>query len=201
MTRPRRAYGNVVSFGPRPDRRRGSQFAVASRPHAILRAIGENGVAIVAATAFGAVLALAWLNGPPTAARQMSASIDAIPRSQVAVVDGDTIRVHGKLTRLVGFNAPETFEPRCGSELRLGGQATARLRDLVATRLLEFVAVACACRPGTEGTPQCNYGRACGILRADGRNVGDILIAEGLAVPFVCRGTGCPPTPRPWCSG
>ena len=28
-----------------------------------------------------------------------------------------------------------------------------------------------------------NYGRACGTLRIDGRDVGDILIAEGLAVP------------------
>jgi hypothetical protein len=25
------------------------------------------------------------------------------------------------------------------------------------------------------------------------------LIAEGLAVPFVCGATSCPKTPRPWC--
>jgi hypothetical protein len=37
------------------------------------------------------------------------------------------------------------------------------------------------------------------VLKANGRDVGSILISEGLAVPFHCRGTGCPPTPRPWC--
>jgi hypothetical protein len=37
------------------------------------------------------------------------------------------------------------------------------------------------------------------VLKANGRDVGSILIAEGLAVPFHCRGTGCPPTSRPWC--
>jgi hypothetical protein len=45
----------------------------------------------------------------------------------------------------------------------------------------------------------CNHGRACGTLRSNGRDVGAILIAEGLAVPFVCGATSCPKTPRPWC--
>ena len=27
------------------------------------------------------------------------------------------------------------------------------------------------------------------------------LIGEGLAVPFKCGTTSCPPTPRPWCGG
>jgi hypothetical protein len=33
----------------------------------------------------------------------------------------------------------------------------------------------------------------------NGKDVGAILIAEGLAVSFVCRSTRCPATPRPWC--
>jgi len=33
-----------------------------------------------------------------------------------------------------------------------------------------------------------------------GRDVGSILIEEGLAVPFVCGATHCPRTPKPWCS-
>lgn len=59
--------------------------------------------------------------------------------------------------------------------------------------------VQCACRPGTEGTKKCNYGRSCGVLQIDGRDVGQILIGEGLAVPFECGETTCPKTPRPWC--
>jgi hypothetical protein len=41
--------------------------------------------------------------------------------------------------------------------------------------------VVCACRAGQEGTRNCNYGRLCGALSIGGRDVGGILISEGLA--------------------
>ncbi len=127
-----------------------------------------------------------------------SAPIDP---SNVSVIDGDTIRVHHRRpdVRLVGFNAPETRRAQCAAEEELGGTATRRLRDLVRGGKLDFEFVACSCRPGTEGTDACNFGRRCGILKADGRDVGAILIAERLAVPFQCGATTCPRTPRPWC--
>jgi micrococcal nuclease len=78
--------------------------------------------------------------------------------------------------------------------------ATRRLEELVAGGSLDFEKVACSCRPGTEGTNRCNYGRSCGTLRANGRDVGDTLIAEGHAVPFVWGATSCPRTPRPCCN-
>jgi endonuclease YncB( thermonuclease family) len=68
----------------------------------------------------------------------------------------------------------------------MGDKATRRVRDLVQAGDLDFKFVACSCRPGTEETPACNYGRRCGPLKAGGRDVGEILIAEGLAVPFKC---------------
>lgn len=37
------------------------------------------------------------------------------------------------------------------------------------------------------------------LMENIGRDVGDILIAEGLAVPFVCGPTRCPKKPHPWC--
>ena len=119
----------------------------------------------------------------------------------VSVIDGDTIRLHHKRpdVRLVGFNAPETRRAVCKAEGDLGAKATRRLRDLVRAGNLDFEYVACACAPGTEGTDRCNYGRRCGTLKANGRDVGAILIAEKLAVPFQCGATSCPPTPRPWC--
>ena len=124
-----------------------------------------------------------------------------ISKYQFAVTDGDTIRVNGarKGMRLVGFNAPETINPGCNRERDLGDRATARLKELVATSDLQLERIPCSCEPGTEGTEACNYGRSCGTLRANGRDVGEILISEGLAVPFVCGATSCPPTPRPWC--
>jgi micrococcal nuclease len=126
---------------------------------------------------------------------------DDFPSQNFTVTDGDTIRVSGELkgTRLVGFNAPEVFSPKCEYERQLGGRATARVKQLVSTSSTRIRKVSCACEPGTEGTKLCNYGRSCGVLLAGGRDVGQILISEGLAVPFVCGSTSCPATPRPWC--
>ncbi|MDM9621945.1 MULTISPECIES: thermonuclease family protein [unclassified Rhizobium] len=117
------------------------------------------------------------------------------------VTDGDTIKLKdGTRVRLVGFNTPEKFEPECSREAALGNRASERLNELVAAAAsTDVTLVACSCRPGTEGTKKCNYGRSCGRLTVDGRDVGETLIGEGLAVPFVCGVSGCPPTPRPWC--
>lgn len=128
-------------------------------------------------------------------------SSEPVLTNRFTVTDGDTIRFQGeaKGTRLVGFNAPETSGAQCSGERELGFRAADRLREMVATSVLTFEKVRCSCRAGTEGTEACNYGRSCGILRADGRDVGEILISEGLAVPFRCGALSCPPTPRPWC--
>ena len=129
------------------------------------------------------------------------ARAEAISPTQVHVIDGDTIRLFNMKpdVRLVGFNAPETRRAKCDHERQLGDHATRRVRDLVHSEVLEFEYVDCACPPGAEETPSCNYGRSCGILKAGGKDVGDILIAEGLAVPFKCGATRCPKTPKPWC--
>ncbi len=122
--------------------------------------------------------------------------------SDIRIIDGDTINVRGMTAnvRLVGFNTPETWRPSCTAERQLGERATARLHQLVlGAASIEFERVACSCRPGTEGTDQCNFGRFCGSLFVDGRDVGNTLIAEGLAVPYRCGRTSCPSRPQPWC--
>jgi endonuclease YncB( thermonuclease family) len=124
-----------------------------------------------------------------------------LAKQAFTITDGDTVHVSGERvgTRLVGFNTPEKFSPQCEYERQLGERASARLRELVAHGSARLTKVACACAPGTEGTKICNHGRYCGTLLVDGRDVGSILISEGLAVPFICGETSCPPTPRPWC--
>ena len=58
--------------------------------------------------------------------------------------------------------------------------------------------VACAYKTGTEGSSSCNFGRACAYLKVSGNDVGEILIREGLAQPFICGCTSCTPR-KPWC--
>src|SRR6516162_9670320 len=126
---------------------------------------------------------------------------EPIDPEDVTVIDGDTINVFHVQpnVRLVGFNAPESSNALCEAERQLGIRATQRLLDLVRAGHLDFEYVECSCPAGKQGTRFCNYGRDCGMLKSNGRDVGAILIQEGLAVPFVCGPTRCPRTPRPWC--
>ena len=127
-----------------------------------------------------------------------TASASAIELGQIEVIDGDTIRVANETFRLVGFDTPETYRAQCFSERELGNRATFRLRQLVAGGGLDLERVACSCRAGSEGTGGCNYGRSCVVLKARGRDVGSLLIAEGLARAYVCGRVSCPPR-EPWC--
>jgi endonuclease YncB( thermonuclease family) len=114
-------------------------------------------------------------------------------------VDGDTVRAKGQTYRLVGFDTPESGSlARCARERALADAATNRLRQLVAGEQTALEPVPCSCPPGTEGTQQCNYGRLCARLRAEGQNVGAILISEGLARPYACGPNGCPKR-QSWC--
>ena len=50
----------------------------------------------------------------------------------IVAVDGDTIHVDDERIRIVGLDAPETYQARCDSERQRGHQATAHLRRLLA---------------------------------------------------------------------
>jgi endonuclease YncB( thermonuclease family) len=118
----------------------------------------------------------------------------------VTVLDGDTVRLNGTTYRLVGFDTPETgANARCESEKFLADRATGRLREIVAGGGIELRRVPCACAPGTEGSRQCNHGRLCATLTAHGRDVGDILVAEGLARRYLCGERRCPRRSG-WCT-
>ena len=119
-------------------------------------------------------------------------SVEAI--RQIEVIDGDTVRFQGVAYRLSGIDAPEVGDKaRCDYERRLADAATVRLRNLIAGGDAR-----CACRPGQEGTRNCNFGRLGGSLSIGGRDAGNILISEGLAHPCICGATSCPQR-RPWC--
>jgi endonuclease YncB( thermonuclease family) len=57
---------------------------------------------------------------------------EPIAPGAIEVIDGDTIRAHGRTVRLVGFDTPESgFRARCESERTLAAKTTFRLRQLV----------------------------------------------------------------------
>jgi endonuclease YncB( thermonuclease family) len=141
----------------------------------------------------------------------LTSAADPIERSQIFVLDGDTIIVtpegnqkHMKDEeyRLIGFDTPETTRGKCPAEIEKGHRATARLMALLDKgKLLDLQEVQCSCAPGKAN---CNWGRRCGRLTVDGKDVGEVLIAEGLAVPYVCQPPGTAssrPCPRQksWC--
>lgn len=89
------------------------------------------------------------------------------------LVDGDTIWIHGTNIRLEGFDTPEPTTDICGGqeEVDLAHQASARLLQLLNGNSWTVETF------GVDGTGN----RVLGTIRIDGRDVGDILIAEGLA--------------------
>jgi micrococcal nuclease len=135
---------------------------------------------------------------------------DPIERSELYVKDGDTIIVGpsderhmaDQEYRLVGFDTPETARGQCPLEIDKGNRATARLIELLDSGKLDLTEVPCTCAPGKKPlTKGCNFGRRCGRLTVDGKDVGETLIKEGHAVEYVCDKTNRPPCPpqKNWC--
>jgi hypothetical protein len=161
-----------------------------------------------------AILAMLAVAGVATAA--------PIAADQIEVIDGGTVRIlslpHTPHVSLVGFIAPkplprimmwsddekvaerqrENFyasEAERGIERNLAKRARARLTEIMkGAGVLDFEMVRCT--PPAIGGKRLSY--HCGTLLADGRDVGSVLIAEGLAVAFVCGNYGCPLFENPW---
>jgi micrococcal nuclease len=101
-------------------------------------------------------------------------------------VDGDTIILDGRHVRVANIDAPEIHEYHCDAELRLGLVAKRRMAELLASGPLTV-------HEGDHGRMVDRYGRTLATIEVDGKDIGEILIAEGLAR----RWTG---HRRPWCN-
>ena len=89
------------------------------------------------------------------------------------LVDGDTGSLDGEKWRLLGTDTPEISKPECANEYSIGIAARNRLQSLM--------------RGGyaIERGGRDRYGRRLVTIRlADGRDVGDVLEAEGLSQPW-----------------
>ncbi|MBB5732239.1 endonuclease YncB(thermonuclease family) [Altererythrobacter atlanticus] len=99
------------------------------------------------------------------------------------VVDGDTFWYRGKKIRIADINTPETSQPDCAREARLGAQATERLTQLLNRGPFTLE---------TAGNDRDRYGRLLRVVTREGRSLGDILVEEGLAEPWKgYRGDWC----------
>jgi endonuclease YncB( thermonuclease family) len=133
---------------------------------------------ILAAAAAIAIAVIAYVMAPPPE----SARADEL--HDVRVIDGDTIRAAEITYRVVNIDTPEVGgNARCDAERQAGRRATQRTRALIEG----------ARRVETRNTGRTDrYGRVVAFVLVDGRDLGDTLIAEGLARPW--RGRR-----EPWC--
>lgn len=125
-------------------------------------------------------------------------SAEPIDAARIQVVDGDTIKVGYTTYRMIGYDTPELasrWRAVSPDEKALATIAKGRLEELVRKGALDLEALPCSCSKRKINNGTCNFGRKCAILYVDGRNVGELLIAEKLAVPFVCGPHRCPRMP------
>ena len=99
------------------------------------------------------------------------------------VVDGDTFYLNGDKVRIAGIDAPETHDPRCGEELELGNQATAKLHALLNSGAVTMTSI---------DRDRDTYGRLLRNVAVDGQDVGEAMISAGVAREY---GSGR----RSWC--
>lgn len=88
------------------------------------------------------------------------------------VVDGDTFYIAGAKVRIAGIDAPETHPPRCSREAQLGEEATQKLQALLNSGAVTMTGI---------DRDRDTYGRLLRNVAVDGQDVGDALIAAGVA--------------------
>jgi endonuclease YncB( thermonuclease family) len=116
-------------------------------------------------------VAIALLAAPAAAE---TATVLAAPAAAetATVVDGDTIRLNGKTYDLWGIDAPEA-EQRCGS-WPSGREATEHLKQFIAGK-------AVTCEPKATD----RFGQTVALCRAEGADLGEMMVRDGYAWAFV----------------
>jgi micrococcal nuclease len=110
---------------------------------------------------------------PASAADEWRVNFSMCGRDRhTCIVDGDTIWLQGVNLRLESYDTPEPYNDICGgrAEVALAHQASDRLLQLLNGNAFTV-----------ETGGEDRYGRVLATIRIAGRDVGDILIAEGLA--------------------
>lgn len=113
----------------------------------------------------------------PTVALTGAHSTELARPSALRVIDGDTFDYQGERIRIADIDTPEV-RGRCPEERAQAARATQRLRALLASGPFELV---------RNGRDEDRYGRKLRVVVRDGRSIGDVLVAEGLARTWTGR--------------
>lgn len=134
----------------------------------------------------GAVLA----EGGDDSSRLPVETVETVDGRMLVVLNGDTVSVPGRdRIRLFNIDAPLTVDFRCERELILGLKAKQRLAELLRTGTVSI-----------ERRDKDPYRRTLGYLRlGDGRDVGRVLLAENLALPYRPDAAGEMANLTAWC--
>ena len=103
----------------------------------------------------------------------MLASVGSPALSATNIIDGDTLRIDGVTVRIVEIDTPETWQSRCENELVLGLKAKERLKEIIDSGPVRF-----------EKTGIDRYHRILARVFAGDVNIGEMLLAEGHALPY-----------------
>ena len=92
----------------------------------------------------------------------------------VRVIDGDTVDIDGARIRILSIDTPETFRSRCENEYQLGLKAKDRLSELLSGAEVSYT---------PDGLDR--FGRTLATVYAGDLDVGEKLLEEGHALPYV----------------
>ena len=109
-------------------------------------------------------------------------AVEAAPDCRITrVTDGDTLHMtcdgRRHKVRLLGFDTPEIYSPKCAAEREMGLKAT-RLME----RLVNAGPVTAVTFKGRD-----RYGRDLAWVEVAGRDLTEAMLASGLAVVYVPR--------------
>jgi micrococcal nuclease len=122
------------------------------------------------------------------------ASAETFDGRQAIIIDGDTIAIGSERVRLLSVDTPESFRPRRERELVAALKAKERLAQLLRAGSVVI-----------DRQGQDRYRRTLARLEvaakpgAKSRDVGEVLIAEGQAVPWKSGREAWEERRRHWC--
>jgi micrococcal nuclease len=149
----------------------------------MLIAFGVGGGATIALTETGLADWMLGSSRASSAIAQRAFPVCAGSVRSTCVVDGDTFWLEGVKYRVADYNTPEIGQPQCPTEAALGRKATSRFAQLLSEGPFEMRRI---------DRDEDQYGRKLRIVERNGKSVGEILVAEGLAHQWRGRREG-------WC--